>query len=382
MKRNTTVFVVFLLALAACAQRASAQFIGYTSPQSAQQKVFSGQTTAQTTPVATVSCTPVNGTPCGIPNIGQTVHFLTYTVGGGGAATIQIRLEGSFDGSTWITISDDATDLTGGEVVGVGYYPAVRANLVTCAGCGGAVAVTANYSGVSSSPAVPYGFYNPSQQVRKVVFTNQSVAGGFVTATGVAAPYGSTAGFILVTGTIVNGSSVSIVGHVGQVSLSGLLTCNTVNGLSTDICFVPASPANNVDVTFTGNGSTVSLYYIFYPPGQAGPASAQPPGTVNKESTSAVNTAVSQTITANTGQRAHLYSVNARCSAGTAQLTVSDGGTQAWSTAATEVGTTTFKFQWNPALANSWTASNNLVVTLSTCGAGNTGTLDVQASVF
>ncbi len=230
--------LIFVLAMASLgAPRASAQFIGYTSPQSAQQKVFSGQTTAQTTPVATVSCTPVNGTPCGIPNIGQTVHFLTYTVAGS-ATAIQIRLEGSSDGSIWSPISDDATDLTQGEVVAVGYYPALRANLVTCAGCGGGVTLTANYSGVSASPSVPFGSYNPSQQFRKVLWTRQNCSAS-PSISQVVSPYGSTYGMLILFSTGSTGASPSfhVTQHTGETSadvfdptvasgLAGLLDLN------------------------------------------------------------------------------------------------------------------------------------------------------------
>lgn len=394
MKRNATFFVVFLLALATGAQRARAQFIGYTSPQSAQQKVFSAQTTAQTTPVATVSCTPVNGTPCGIPNIGQTVHFLTYTVAGS-ATTIQIRLEGSFDGSTWIPISDDATDLTKGEVVGVGYYPAVRANLVTCTGCGGAVTVTANYSGVSASPSTPSGSYNPSQQIRKVLFVQVS-AGSNQSSGLVSAPYGSASGFLVLLctgGTFPANSTVGVGVTIGSEGGGILFTSpasgrNSFGGQGTVVYPIAGQAATAVSVSYSNGGAsaaTVSAYYVFYPPNGSLPASAQPAQVQNSEAVSGTNAAVSTTVTVNSiYQRGHLYSVSARCSAGTAQLTVGDLATQIWSTGATEVGTTTFRYQWNPSLSSSSPISGTgvITVTLGTCGAGNTGTLDVQASVF
>jgi hypothetical protein len=101
---------------------------------------------------------------------------------------------------------------------------------------------------------------------------------------------------------------------------------------------------------------------------------------LNSESTSAANSAVTKSIPAASISRVHLFSVSARCSAGTAQLQVKDGvgGTVIWSTGATEVTTTTFRFQWSPGLASS--GGNGMDIVLSTCGAANTGTLDVQAS--
>jgi hypothetical protein len=121
------------------------------------------------------------------------------------------------------------------------------------------------------------------------------------------------------------------------------------------------------------------LWYFFLP-GQALPAGAQPPNATNSEATAAANTAVVSTLTVTAVQRGHLFLVNARCSAGTAQLTVADGATTIFSSAATEVGTTSFTKSWPVGLPSS--PGNNLVITLTTCGAANTGTLDVQGSVF
>lgn len=97
----------------------------------------------------------------------------------------------------------------------------------------------------------------------------------------------------------------------------------------------------------------------------------------NSEGTSAANAPVTTTVTG--VNRAALWKVTARCSAGTAVLTVKDGATQIWSTPAAAVGTSNFTEAWQTALTSS-TAS--LVVTLGTCGVSNTGTLDVQASSF
>jgi hypothetical protein len=98
----------------------------------------------------------------------------------------------------------------------------------------------------------------------------------------------------------------------------------------------------------------------------------------NSENTSAVNTLLTVTFPNVTNTRSVVYSVSGRCSAGTAQLTISIGGTQVWSTGATEVTTTTFRYQWNPGLTGSQGASVSISITA--CGVGNTGTLDIQAS--
>lgn len=351
--------------------------------QSWAQVVYQVPQTVPSTPLSAVSAAGASG--C-ITNVGQNVHILNYTVTSAGE--IQIRLEGSFNSDsatcstgTWQAISDDATDVTGGEVVGIGAYPFIRANLVTCVTCTG---VTARYTGTSSAPSNLYGFYNPSQQIKKVVFVGQA-PGSNATSASFPAPYGSTAGTLVVIATLglpANSTFAINASHSGITTQNAIATYTYTSGGTMQAFSTPATPATSVTVTYTsggGGGGTFLAYYIFYPPGAALPAGAQPAATANSEAT-AVNATVTTTLTASQLLRGHLFTVSARCSAGTAQITVKDGATTIWTSAATEVGATTFMKQWNPGLPSSPGA--NLVVTLSTCGAANTGTLDVQGSVF
>ncbi len=101
--------------------------------------------------------------------------------------------------------------------------------------------------------------------------------------------------------------------------------------------------------------------------------------TKNQEVTSGSAAAVSVTLTATPRTRAHLYTLSARCSAATAGVTITDGGTTIWSSSAAFVGTTTVSATWNPGLTG--LLGNNMVITLSSC-AGGVGTLDVQGDVF
>ncbi len=117
------------------------------------------------------------------------------------------------------------------------------------------------------------------------------------------------------------------------------------------------------------------------PSGPPQPAAlVQPANTFNSQTTGAANTAVTVTIAAANGQRGALYSLAARCSAGSASLTVKDGATDIYSTQSGGVTTSNFTQQWHTPLAASLNA--DLAITLSACGAGNTGTLSVQASRF
>jgi hypothetical protein len=100
----------------------------------------------------------------------------------------------------------------------------------------------------------------------------------------------------------------------------------------------------------------------------------------NQQVVSAANTAVSITLSAVQNVRHHVHGVEARCSAGTSGLTITDGGTTIWSTVATEVGVVNFTRQWRTALTG--TTNSQVVVTLATCGVGNTGTLSINADRF
>jgi hypothetical protein len=376
--------------------------VTYTSPQTSIQSVFSSQTTPTVTPnSSSTNCVPTNGNPCALPQLGQNIHFLTYTTTGA-ISELLIRLEGSLDGVRFFPIGDDAGDISGtigisGAVCATGEYPVVRANLVRILGGG---SLTASYSGTSGTSGCPIGGYNQGLQLRKSVFVNASA--GTTQSAFISAPFGSMQGYLILIPT--SAPRTFPAGSTLNVStLLGSSVVSTVNGLpiSAGAIFsqafaVPAGAGDTLQVDFVSGGAsavTFSLFYLFSPPGSQLGVSAstvQPPSislaaslvSSNSEQTSAANTAVTRSVTGSFGARVHLWSVSARCSAGTAQLTVKDGvaGTIVWSTAATEVATTTFKFQWNPSLSSA--SGNGMDITLGTCGAANTGTLDVQLSQF
>lgn len=365
--------MIWLILIAILSAPACAQFMGYNSPQGTVVPAF----TAVSTPQVTAP----------LRNLGQTIHFMTYTVSGGTPNLIQIRLDGSYDNLTWFAISDDGTDLTQGEVLAIGYFPFVRANLLQCQGCSGSITLTANYSGTSSVSGNGLGVYNPSQQIRKVVLTRAS-AGTTATVSGIVAPYGSTAGVIvaLSNGTLPANSTIKVFPHVGEVAPGNVLANALPTPLNTYACIrISALPATSVDVRYTAGGassSLISMYYIFYQPGTSQPPMAQPAFAQNQESVSAAGALVAQTIDPFSAQgNVYLFSVSARCSAGTSSLTVADSSNTLWTSAPGEVGTTTFRFQWAPGLTTSAQALA-MTITLASCGVGNTGTLDVQASVF
>jgi hypothetical protein len=404
-RRNSGSFLFVCLAiifslLAPQCVRADVQ---YTLPQTVNQLVFSAAATAQLSPNnSAFPCTATPGTPCAIPNLGQNIHFLTYTVAGNAALNnvtkLVIRLEGSNDGVSFFPISDDATDTQRGQVFAVGYYPIIRANLVVFTIFSGTPTLTAAYTGTSAtSPGLQTGLISSGQNYRKVVFDGVS-AGSNQQSLNIPTPFGSTLGYLLVSlpsGSFPGGSSITVNSQTypggGTGGFPGSVVTCSLSVSTNQVCAVPAYPATGITLFYTSGGAsaaTFSVSYVFVNPSSPtglSSSSTQPPVTANKESVSAANTPVTITIGAfslSPAMRAHLYSVSARCSAGSAQLTILDGvaGTQIFSTSTTEVGTTTFRFQWNPGLASSIT--NALVVSLGTCGAANTGTLDVEASTL
>lgn len=374
---------------------AYAQFDGYVSPQTVSNEVMNAVTAAVATPNtnSTKACVPAAAGTCGIQNLGQNVHFLNYTTTGP-ITELDIRLEGSLNGTTWFPISDDANAVNGsvqpfGSVYGVGYYPFVRANLVAITGGG---TLTAYYAGTSATSGPLLGSYNPAQQIQKTVFAKQP-AGSNASGT-INAPFYSGLGFALVYSTA--GFPASSQLQVTGISASGAQE-TVVSLLGTgpfQIVPIPAIIGENLFVNYTAGGAsagTMTINYVFIQPGAATaisgphvqPITAGMPSNLNSETVSGTNAAAVKTINSG-GFRVHLYSVNARCSAGTAQLQVINvdlsGNTFLWTTGAAEVGTTSYHLQWDPGLATNW--GDLMIVELTACGGGNVGTLDVQASQF
>ena len=101
----------------------------------------------------------------------------------------------------------------------------------------------------------------------------------------------------------------------------------------------------------------------------------------NTQTTGGAAAAVVITLTAVTGSRTHIYSIEARCNtaAATSDVTITDGGVTIWTTPPLGVvnAATNFVRNWSTGLTG---ASNSaVVITLAACAGGGTGTLIVQA---
>lgn len=103
----------------------------------------------------------------------------------------------------------------------------------------------------------------------------------------------------------------------------------------------------------------------------------------NSQTTGAATTAVTVTLAALTGARAHIYSLEARCNtaAATADLTITDGGTPIWTSGALAVTAAIpqYRREWPVPLTGA--TASAVVITLSACTAG-TGTLIVQTDRY
>jgi hypothetical protein len=375
---NNKLFSAVLFVGLAFPLSARAQFLGYTSPQTVQTTLANG-----------LACTGApqtfitGGANPGFANLGQTQHYITVMPS---AAVISIKAEidGLDSTGNVFRLSDHLIAGTAAglplAVTGSGYYPRIQV-MVTCGSATGTF--TLNYSGASSTSNLNAGSYFLGQ-VDKSLFAGAPANTSSVIQ--FQPPFGSAAGTLFFTfGAAGPGGSTLQVQCSGNLfaidsQVFSLATSTSVQAFS----FGPAM-CTSIQINYTSGGASAAQYsmeYVFYSPGaNTNPGSWQAPNhQSNTEQTSAANASVSKSIAALASVRAHVFSVSARCSAGTANLVVLDGATQIWSTAAAEVTTTTFRFQWNPGLAGSM--GNGMTITLSACGAANTGTLDVQSSQF
>jgi hypothetical protein len=277
------------------ASPASAQFIGYSSPQTVNQKVFGAQTTAAVSPASSpFPCTAINGTPCGIPNLGQSIHSVTYTIANPCTTGffMDMRIEATNDGSTWFAISEDATDQNSGLVQGssvggltaVGSYAGYRLNLVSIACSSGQVpAITAFYSGTSTSNPTNVGAFYQSSPYRKVIIQNlATTAAGATPAVTINAPNGNTAGAlyvscfiaasgattscpaamtVTVTGFIAFGSSI---GGGGGGNIAAGTNIYGINPTVLPVTQIFSVPAVSMTFSFGGAGTAGVNWSIYY----------------------------------------------------------------------------------------------------------------------
>jgi len=251
---------VFLLASGA-PQRVAAQFIGYTSPQTVAQRVFTNLGAA--------------GTSSPVQNLGQTVHYLYYTVAPAPTA-VEVVLEADTGGG-WFEISNTATAFSTGIVFASGYYPLVRVNVKVLAGAG--VFLNAWYSGTSTAIGPEAGRFRSSGTETVVVLRDQNAAADINFAPSPAL-LRSSEGVLVVTQTAVTGVT-ALTGAYIRVQISenpqgcGALDREIarfgplVGGNAVQIFSVPSRAAARLCVSYNfaaaPTGGLLNVFYLFGP---------------------------------------------------------------------------------------------------------------------
>lgn len=305
------ILLLFLLAVPA-----RSQFVGFTSPQ----------TVTQTALNAAGGATTFN-----VQNLGQNMHFLSYTRTGT-VSLLDLRMEGSNDGVTFFPISDDAVDVTttSGVLYAVGYYPVVRVNLVAIAGGG---TITANYTGTSGSSSPPTGnSYTGSLQGKKVVFSNLPMNANQNTT--LLTQNNNTAGFLFIVGTAAfpAGSSITISSQIGNAGLTAVLPSTSLTGVSQILLPVSSSPATAAAINYISGGASANLftvYYIFTPPAPNNDPCASPASTKSSVQIAAGAAGTTKIITEVAAEITYVcgYQAAQAATAGTVQWTSGTGAT-------------------------------------------------------
>jgi hypothetical protein len=249
------IFPLFaMLALLGCsARRAEAQFIGYTSPQTVSQSIATG-----------ASCSPPISQI--VPNLGQTVHTVTYTVNNG-SEPIFAFIQGSIDGVTFIQISDKSITFPTGSVSATGYYPFIKVQ-VSCSNP--ATKVTVQYSGTSVTPGPNFADVDASYYIKNIVVNNQPVNAPF-TSPLITSPYGNSSGTLALTfsgAAAPSGAVLQVTCNSNFAQLPPSFSLAPTLG-TTQFFTVPPFPCENLVLNYNSNNGTgnYTLTYFFNKPG-------------------------------------------------------------------------------------------------------------------
>ena len=264
--------VKLLLLLAAMVLPCSAQFIGYSSPQ-----------TVVATPLIAVDCT--NSTLLSavgaIPNLGQSFHYIQYTINTSGTLPTELRvtLLGSFAGTTsTFAISDIATDESAfspvGQLVGFGQFP-IYLIQVQCVGGTGSNIVTINYSGTSVSSSLQFSDLDRTIY-HKTVF-QQANTGLNRSGAGLRTPYGNTNGFLTCQYATagVAGSTITIQDQSSASLTNSNITSFTLANVTTPQIFpVLSRPTSQIAFNYLSGGASANTFTCemnFFKPGAQAP---------------------------------------------------------------------------------------------------------------
>lgn len=263
-RSSLLISLAFTLMGLASPQNARGQFIGFTSPQTVTQTLF----TAQTTPTQVL-----------VRNLGQVVHYVTYQTTSANC-TVSMAVVGSFDGINFFPISAEANMnglLIGGAnatgIIGYGYFPVIAVKLYNLAHCAGQ-SISASYVGTSTSIPSTFGVFQQSNGMRQAVLQDADLSGAQAVAGNIATPFNNSAGTLYVQCVTTNcGSSAAIT---LKTALSPPLTTTTIatitvaNTQTLQSFAVPSVSSQFLTLNIASgafSGTDVNIYYEFDNPG-------------------------------------------------------------------------------------------------------------------
>jgi hypothetical protein len=245
--------LVSLVMLGSCSS-ASAQFLGYDSPQSVQQRLATN-----------VNCT---GSPQNFPvqNLGQTQHYAYFTSGVVAPLLLRAQLQGLDRQGNVTVISDTLQGVTGGApgsaiLVGLGFFPQVQVQVV----CTNVAPFSLTYMGTSSTAFVPLGS-QISTEVDKVITNNRAQSADFDSAVFIA-PFGNSSGALFFENLVANATAGATISMQcgGSTILSSLpggsiqtFTFPVDVGTQPQIFQIPASPCPYWKIHYAHVGSSAS----------------------------------------------------------------------------------------------------------------------------
>ncbi len=269
MRNRLIVAHIALCAAVLLAAPLSAQFIGYTTPQTVQRTALDAVTTA-----------PTNS--ANMPNIGQNVHKLSYSTGGTGTVRdLNIVIQASIDNVSFFDISENATNTFSGNITATDYYPFVRIRLTRFETNSGTPTLTATYVGSSVTPVIQ-GTLAISSYLKEIW---TGLPSNTTTVQSVNIPAGNTSGTLYAKFSDAACASATLsIGVSGPFSSAldfTMATFTLVAQSAAQAFTVPLFSSQRVTITYTAGGACVAgttlsvSYYTYNRPVQSAVKSIQ-----------------------------------------------------------------------------------------------------------
>lgn len=274
--------VISLLSWVCTPTPALAQYTS-VSPQTVNQLVISAATGPQVTPNSSaIGCVPTALAPCGVRNVGQSIHSIVYLISGTCTnPTLDVRINASNDGVNFFALSQDAVDIpvnpvTGtaksGGVTAVGSFPVYQVDLASFS-CTGGGTISVWYSGTSTTTPPDSAIFQQANLGRQALWQNVATN----TALGslqVSTPFENASGSVWIMCSTTCPAGMSIV-------ISALPLVNVASPSTFTLATIPVgvvsgwqkfdvidSPSNILQVAVTGAGDgsiTWTAIYNFVP---------------------------------------------------------------------------------------------------------------------